>query len=197
MKFSSVSIGKKDEKWLSVVNGNSVKIQAGGLDIWENRDEFHFCYMEHTGDFTIAAKLESFRMSDLYAKAGIMARETLEDTSPHVFFTAFPDNSKRNNNNGGYEFQYRQIEGDVSYAIYPSDFTVEPPMHPVFCPQTWLKLIRKENAFLSYSSENGTDWKLYSSYELPLPKKLYLGMAVTSHNENEITTAVFSEVSVI
>ena len=46
-----------------------------------------------------------------YTKAGIMARADLSDDSPHVYFQVFPDNTPRNKNNGGCEFQYRVEKG--------------------------------------------------------------------------------------
>ena len=73
---------------------------AGGADIWEKSDQFHFVYKHLSGDFDIAVRVESFTPAHLYSKAGLMVRETLNADSPHLTFLVFSDNSPRNNNLG-------------------------------------------------------------------------------------------------
>lgn len=109
-------------------------IIAGGADIWGTEDQFHFCYVTVHDDFDIAVRLESLSMADLYTKAGIMARKSLLADSEHVFFMVFPDNSPRNKNNGGYEFQYREKMGEESFAIYPDDYSSEHAEFPIHYP---------------------------------------------------------------
>ena len=194
MSFLSIPIGQKYGYKSYVKDGETVEIKSGGADIWGKRDELMFYCKEIAGDFTAIARLESFEKSDLYAKAGIMARETPDDKSPHVILAAFPNNSKRNKNNGGYEFQYREKVGMNSFAIYPSDYVTEPPMYPADYPNVWLKLERKGDTFICYCGSNGSDWKLYSSYDLALSKNLYVGLAATAHSKDAMTVAKFSNV---
>ena len=80
-------------------------ITAGGADIWGRQDQFYFVSQQYVGNFDFKARLESLSRGDLYSKTGIMARESLQAGSKHVYLLAFPDNSPRNNNNGGFETQ--------------------------------------------------------------------------------------------
>ncbi len=75
-------------------------IVAGGADIWEKSDQFHFVHKQITRDFDIAVRVESFTPAHLYSKAGLMIRESLSTDSPHLMFLVFSDNSPRNNNLG-------------------------------------------------------------------------------------------------
>lgn len=195
MNFQSISVGLNG-KGSCIKTGEAVEIRSGGADIWGKHDEFMFYSTEATGDFTFVARLESFQLSDLYAKAGLMARETLDPGSRHVIFAAFPGNGKRNKNNGGYEFQYRIAAGLNSSAIYPSDYVTNPPAHSAVFPDVWLKLERKGNTFLCYSGATGSDWKFYSSYESALPGKVYIGLAVTAHSKKKMTLTKFSNIIV-
>ena len=120
-----------------------------------------------------------------------MAREDLSDSSLHVFYQVFPDNSPRNKNNGGCEFQYRSNKGGDMKAIYPDPQTSGNQFNVDF-PNTYIRLKRKGDIFESYFSNNNETWKLYSSYSLKMTDKLLIGLAVTSHNITNNTLAAFS-----
>jgi hypothetical protein len=173
---------------------NSFIITAGGADIWGIKDEFNFVYVERTGDFDLVSLIESLGAANLYTKAGLMAREDLTPGCRHIYFQVFPDNSPRNKNNGGYEFQYRQMKDGEMKAIYPKS-AVGTPEFPVAYPNTWIRLQRVKNEFTGYFSTDGKTWKVYTTFNLELPSKIYLGMAVTSHNVKETVSAKFSNIS--
>jgi hypothetical protein len=141
-------------------------------------------------------QVESLTAPHLYTKAGIMAREDLTAGSRHIFFQLFPDNRPRNKNNGGFEFQYRQSANGEMKAIYPAS-AVGTPEFPVAFPNTWIRLRRVKNDFTGYYSTDGLNWKVYTTYSLELPAKVYLGLAVTSHNPAASATAAFRNVSEI
>lgn len=170
-------------------------IVAGGADIWGVSDQFHFAYCKTIGDFDISARLESFSIADDYSKAGIMARESLDAGSKHVFNLSFPDNRPRNRNNGGFEFQYRIDDDTASAAIYPREHTSEPPAFPMAFSATWIRLKRIGDCFVSLCRITGGEWKPYSSFALPMETEIYLGFAVTSHNVERAVTAKFRDIS--
>lgn len=169
-----------------------VSITAAGNDIWGNNDQGYFYSMVYEGDFEFVIRVESFTRADLYSKAGIMARESLDPDSKHVFLLTFPDNDLRNNNNGGIEFAYRMQTGGASVAIYPPQCISTPPLFPASFPNVWLKLVRNQNEFQSFFCEDGKEWKPYSSLHIDLKQIVHLGLVVTSHNESISSTANFS-----
>lgn len=193
-KFKNTDIGHPAVKGSAKILNDGLQITAGGVDIWGTHDEFHFAYFEQTGDFDLAARIESLSGPHLYTKAGLMARQSLTDDSRHVFFQVFPNNSARNKNNGGYEFQYRQEDSGEMKAIYPSS-TEGQPEFPVNYPNTWIRLERTGNEFTGYYSADGKAWKVYTKFTLELPKKLFLGLAVTSHTPDKSAIAVFTDIS--
>ena len=172
------------------ISGDGFDITGGGADIWGTKDEFNFVYTERTGDFDIVTRIESLSAPHLYTKAGLMAREDLTAGSRHIYFQVFPNNNPRNKNNGGYEFQYRQLKDGDMKAIYPISAEGTPEF-PVSYPNTWIRLQRVKNDFTGYFSTDGTSWKIYTTYSLELPAKVYLGLAVTSHNKSDIASARF------
>jgi regulation of enolase protein 1 (concanavalin A-like superfamily) len=195
-KFKQTDIGKPAIAGTSTIDSNSISITAGGADVWGTKDEFRFSYFEQIGDFDLAARIQSLPAANLYTKAGLMAREELTDNCRHIFFQVFPNNNPRNKNNGGYEFQYRQLRGGEMKAIYPAKFDGVPEF-PVNYPNTWIRLKRAGNEFTGYYSADGKNWKVYATYQLELAKKVFLGLAVTSHNTKESATAVFRDISIL
>jgi hypothetical protein len=191
--FKNTDVGNPALKGTVAVSKEGFDITAGGADIWGVKDEFNFVYIENSGDFDIAAKVESLTAPHQYTKAGLMAREDLTAGSRHIYFQLFPDNKPRNKNNGGFEFQYRMQTGGEMKAIYPARFDGTPEF-PVTFPDTWIRLKRSGNVFEGYTGTDGKTWKLYTTFTLELPQKIFLGPAVTSHNKNEAATAKFRNI---
>jgi hypothetical protein len=195
MILSSADVGNPSIQGSVNQQAGRYEIVAGGEDIWGVSDQFHFAYILHAGDFDFKVRLETLDMPHLYTKAGIMARATLDADSPHVYMMAFPDNSPRNKNNGGCEFQYREAAGGDSAAIYPDDYTTEPPEFPAQYPNTWLRLKRNGDEFTAFYSADGQSWKRYTQFAMKLSHQLYLGLAITSHASDAAATAVVNDIT--
>lgn len=189
-KFKHADVGNPELSGVMGKSKDGIGITAGGADVWGTRDEFGFAFIEQTGDFDLFTRIESLSAAHLYTKAGIMAREELTDNCPHIFFQVFPNNNPRNKNNGGYEFQYRKEKGGEMKAIYPARFDGAPEF-PVNYPNTWIRLKRSGNEFTGFYSPDGKTWKVFTSFNMQLASKVYLGLAVTSHNTQKTATAVF------
>jgi hypothetical protein len=191
--FKHTDVGNPAIAGTVTVSDGGFDIIAGGADVWGVKDEFNFVYIEKTGDFDFAARVESLTATHQYTKAGLMAREDLTPGSRHIYFQIFPDNKPRNKNNGGFEYQYRQLTDGEMKAIYPVRFEGTPDF-PVTFPNTWIRLKRIGNKFTGYSGTDGKSWKEYATFTLNFPEKVYLGAAVTSHKTTEFTTAKFRNI---
>ena len=162
-------------------------VTGGGSDIYGTADQFRFHWTQKTGDFDIATRIESLDATDLYTKAGLMARESLAANSRNVMALIFPTNAARSNNTGGYEFQYRDTTAGTSASIYPSS-----PQPAQRLPNAWLRLQRSGNIFNAFYSRDGTNWTPYATHTLALSATVYFGMAVTAHNATSLATARFN-----
>ena len=165
-------------------------VVAGGVDIWETEDQFHFVSKTMTGDFDVAVRVASFIPAHLYSKAGLMIRETLTAESAHLMLVVFADDQPRNNNLGVYEMQFRAKVGVNCQAVYPAVLPPAPTEFPASYPNTWLRIARRENLFMAFGSSDGKSWRLYAQHEMPLSETVSVGPALTSHNaENEAKAA--------
>ncbi len=170
---------------------NGWDIVAGGADIWEKSDQFHFVHKKIAGDFEIAVRVESFKPAHLYSKAGLMVRESLDPDSPHLMFLVFSDNSPRNNNLGAYEMQFRSVAGGNCQAVYPAVRPPGPPEFPAAYPNSWLRVQRRGDQFTAFASTDGKAWKVYGVQTLKLPLVVHVGPALTSHNPQVLAKAIF------
>ena len=193
--FSYTDIGAATKTGTTKMAGNELEIVAGGADIWGKHDEFRFGFKTIQSDFDMRVQIVSLSKANQYTKAGIMARTDLSDSSQHVYFQIFPDNSPRNKNNGGCEFQYRTTAGGDMKAIYPDTQTAGNQFDVTF-PTIWIRLKRQGDVFESYFSNDNKTWIRYSTFTLKMPNELLVGLAVTSHNSGDFTTAKFGTVQV-
>lgn len=170
---------------------DKIKVYADGTDIFGTSDQFQYVYVEATGDFDVSVCLESFRITDPAAKAGIMARElnnpaaVLSDDR-HFMSAAFTADPTRNNN----FVEYREATGGITFA--PGA-----PRPGATYPTNWLRLKRTGPVLQGFSGPNGLDWTPMTAVDSTTntagayPATVRLGLAVTSHNAAQTTEAVF------
>ena len=158
---------------------NGFDITAGGQDIGGTADQFNFSFQRRSGNFDIQVRIESFDLSDAWAKAGLMARETTNANSRFASVLATPSLA-------GTFFLSRATTGGNATPTGAS---------PVNYPHTWLRLRRAGNLFNGYASVDGERWAQLGSVSMALPNTLYFGMAVASHSTNQTTTVQFRDVA--
>jgi regulation of enolase protein 1 (concanavalin A-like superfamily) len=160
----------------TTVSANSAyDITAGGAGIGSTSDQFRFLYKQITGDFDIKVRVESLSLSSVWAKAGLMARESLNSNSRNVFAFATPGSN-------GYKFQTRSTTGGAT-AIGGKG--------GVSYPNVWLRLKRVGNTFYAYRGTNGSTWTQYASTTMALPTTVFVGTAATSTYAKGATIAKF------
>ncbi|OWW27408.1 hypothetical protein B4Q04_07075 [Zobellia sp. OII3] len=165
------------------------EVTASGTDIWSSADEFHYVYRELTGDGEIVAQVMSLEATSVWAKAGVMMRNDLDANSVLAQMVISPN---PNNLGGvGHSFQDRPVKGA---AMGSANFTT-PQSVPGGFPH-YVRLVRSGNTFTGYVSETNGNWTLVGSKVLPMDETIFVGLATTSHNDDELTTAVFENVSV-
>ena len=191
MSYTNLDIGSPQLPGSATPVATGWDLIAGGADIWETSDQFHFLFQNLSGDFDISARVESFTPAHLYSKTGLMIRETLDADSAHIMFFVFSSDEPRNNNLGAYEMQFRPRSGDPCQAIYPAVLPPAPPEFPAAFPNSWLRVVRQGNRFSAYASTDGQTWKLYGEKDLPLANSLKVGPALTSHNPEQTAKASF------
>lgn len=151
---------------------------ADGGGIGGARDQFTFAYERRSGDFDVQARVAGLSLANMWSKAGLMARESLD--APSRFAAAFTTPGQ-----AGEFFEYRLSAGRPSVMLgnFPANY-----------PFTWTRLKRAGNQFSGYASLDGVTWTLLGTAALTLPSDLYVGLAASSGASGQATTAQFRDV---
>jgi phosphatidylserine/phosphatidylglycerophosphate/cardiolipin synthase-like enzyme/regulation of enolase protein 1 (concanavalin A-like superfamily) len=161
----------------SYSNGAFTVAGAGG-DIWGTSDAFRYVSQPTSGDVQITARVTAIQNTHQWAKAGIMLRQSLTASSPHVLLDVTPG--------GTIEFMTRASDGAATTLItYGSG-----------AAPRWLRLSRTGSTVTASVSSNGSTWTTLGSTTTSIPASANIGLAVTSHDVNTLNTSTFDNVSV-
>jgi len=160
----------------SYANG-TFTVHASGADIWGTSDEFHYVYQPLSGNGVITARVASLTNTNSWAKAGVMIRETLNANSTNAATVITPGQ--------GVAFQRRYFTGGTNGLTTRAAVPI---------PE-WVRLERNGTTFTAWHSDNGTSWTQIGSATIAMGTNVYVGLAVTSHNDGVVTTAQFDNVS--
>jgi hypothetical protein len=175
--FASAAVGNPRANGSEIVLTNGITLTSAGRDIGGTSDQFQFAYELFTGDFDVSVCLKSLSLSDAWAKAGLMARISLDAGSPFAATLATPAMA-------GDFFAYRASTNGNTSSVgrFPANY-----------PNTWLRLKRAGNSFTGYASYEGQVWTLLASTAISMPSQIYLGLAASSHNSTQLSAAQFGE----
>ena len=169
--WSSQDIGAPALAGLVGYNNGVFSVTAGGTDIWNFEDQFHFVYKSLTGDGTLTAKVNSMSGSEVasvWSKSGLMMRTSLDASSANVLVAA--------TSGRGITFQWRPAASERSQYV---------DVNSIKTPY-WIRLNRSGNLFTASASPDGVIWTPLGSETLSLPSTLYVGLALTSHNGGKL-----------
>ena len=159
-----------------------ITMSAAGTDIWDAVDEFRFVYKRLNGDGTIIARVDSIENTHVWAKGGVMIRESLDPGSRHAMVVVTPGS--------GVAFQRRLAASSTSTGTTEAG---------IVAPR-WVKLTRTGNELTAQHSADGVSWvdvgpdPAASQDTVVMGGTLYIGLALTSHSPNNPTTAEFSQI---
>jgi regulation of enolase protein 1 (concanavalin A-like superfamily) len=152
-------------------------VNGSGADIWGTVDEAYFVRRQITGDCDIRARVVSLSNTHVAAKAGVMIRESLNANSAHAMVNLTPS--------VGAEFIRRTTTGGASTATGNAGVTAP----------HWVRLVRSGNTFTAYRSADGVTWTTIGTETIAMGATVYVGFAVSSHNDGVLATAAVDNVS--
>ncbi len=173
LPFAPQDLGNPAVSSTVTVVSNGLNVTALGGGFGGNSDQGNFSYQVYTGNFDVSVRLAGLGLSDVFAKAGLMARENLTASSRFAAALATPAM------NGSF-FEWRDPAGSAanSTGSFPANY-----------PNTWLRLNRVGNVFTGFASYDGQTWTQLGSDTITMPSQVYLGFPVSSHSTNSVTTA--------
>src|SRR5665213_3072579 len=177
LPFAPQDLGSPEGGSTVTVAGDGLNVTVAGSDFGGSADQGNFSYQVYAGNFDVSVRLAGLGLSDVFAKAGLMARETLSVSSRFAAALATPAI------NGSF-FEWRDPTASASSTSgsFPANY-----------PNTWLRLKRFGNVFTGFASYDGQTWTQLGSDTITMPGQIYLGFSVSSHSTNAVTTAQFRD----
>ncbi len=161
----------------SFLNGN-FNVLASGNDIWETADTFHYAYKTLAGDGQIVAHISSLQYTDPWAKAGVMFRESNSPGAKYALMAITAHNSS--------VYQWRPADDQGSHNT-DGVATLIP---------TWVRLTRAGDLFTGEISVDGKQWTTVDMITIPMKKTIYVGLALSAHNNSVLNSTLFDNVVV-
>jgi hypothetical protein len=154
-------------------------LSGSGVDIWGTSDAFRYVYQEFNEEEDIDFKIRvaSLSKTDVWAKAGLMVRQSLDANSIFASTLVSAEN--------GSHFQTRESAGASALSITGPN--IDAPV--------WLRILKVQDTISGFISGDGESREKISSVELGLNGSYYAGLAVCSHNDTILSTAVFTDMT--
>ncbi len=166
----------------AMAGGGAITVKAGGDDIWNTSDAFHYVYVPVSGDFQFVARVTRLDFADYWSKAGVMLRDNLSASA------AFTHMMVNFGGDTGYQWRLNN-GGGCDWTPGPSPSF---PMEPV-----WERMTRTGNVVSADYSPDGVTWQNIGTETPAIGTNAYIGLAVTAHNNSTFTTAVFDNVGFV
>jgi regulation of enolase protein 1 (concanavalin A-like superfamily) len=176
--FVASDIGAVGLAGSTSVSGNTFTVKGAGGDIYGNADAFHYYHRELSGNGSITVKVTSLSNTHVWAKAGVMIRESNAAGAKQVYAGITPTN--------GLELLRRE----------QTDGATTPIGVPGGTPR-WVRLVRAGNLFTASSSLDGVSWTAIGSATVVMGASVRVGLAVTSHDTGLLNTGVFESLAVV
>lgn len=154
------------------------KITGGGANMWLRQDAFRFLWKKVSGDVAITADVRFVGTGvNPHRKAALIIRQTAEPGSAYADAALHGD--------GLTSLQYRPTPDALTLEVR-SDLKAP----------TRLRIERRGNEFLMLAGPPGGELKPTGPVTVALQDPVYAGLAVCSHDESVLETAIFSNVKV-
>jgi hypothetical protein len=196
-KGSTLDLSKWHVTWLGdaqtqdqgiAVNDSTLKITAGGYDIWNDYDNGLFLWQPATGDFQATLEVRTLKMVASSTACGIMVRSSTDLHSPNVFCKTMI---------AGTHLQFRANVGDQEGPGSVSAGRLPWGDGAGNGPTMQLRLTRVGGSFTSARSfDGGVTWERLHDADHPdtdtvqvdMPDDVLVGIAVSAVNGDAGTT---------
>ena len=154
-------------------------VKGSGADIWAQADACQFVWQPVAGDCEIVARVISIQSVNQWTKIGLMIRADLSKDASHGGVFVYPGNNA--------QFISRKTAGKPSTGK-------NKPGVPL---PHWLKVARQGATIIGYDSADGQTWNETGRETLDgIEGAAFVGLAVSSHVNNKLATAQFTDVRV-
>ena len=157
----------------------SYTVTGSGYNVWFDHDEFHYVWKRLTGDFILRANAQLVGDgTDPHRKLGWMVRSSLDSNAAHVSAAVHGD--------GLSSLQFRRTAGGETEEFKST----------VAAPDV-IQLARSGGTYTMSVAAAGNPLMNVDPLDADLGDEVYVGLFVTSHNEDVVEQAAFWNVRIV
>lgn len=151
-------------------------VSSAGVNMWDVRDEFHFIWTRHSGDFRLRARVEFLGPNhEPHRKAGCIVRAGFADNAPYVDGALHGD--------GLTALQYRRTAGAISEHVVSSIRGAD-----------LVEFERRGEVFTMRAARQDEPFATSELTGVELSGDLLVGLFLCSHNVDVVERAAFHDV---
>ncbi len=178
--WADLDIGSPSIAGSASYSGTTYTVKGSGADIWGTSDQFNYAYTaDASANTTIIARVATQTNTNGWAKSGVMIRDTTAAGAIYVGVYITPGE--------GASMQYRSTTG-ASAINGPNTTGLVAPY--------WVRLVRSGSTFTGSISPDGYTWTTMGTATVTLGSSPLQGLAVSSHDNTQLNTSTFDNVSV-
>jgi hypothetical protein len=153
-------------------------IAAAAVNMWGQRDEFHFVWKRMTGDFILQTPVQLLGNGvDAHRKAGVIVRPNEDADAPYVDAIVHGD--------GLTSLQFRRTKGAATEERASSTKGADV-----------LQIERQGTSYIMSAAKFGEPFTNTEIADIPLGDDVLVGLVLCSHNADVTERAVFSNVRI-
>ena len=176
---SAVGTGSKPGSCTYDAAQQRYTITGGGANIWADHDDFHYVWRRIRGNFIVTMRAQFLGAGvEAHRKLGWMVRASLDTGSPNISTGIHGD--------GLNSLQFRRTPGGRTEQVISS-----------LTGADVIQLERKQNTYIMSLARFGELFVTTQIADLELGDELYVGLAVCSHNDAVLETAIFHNVRIV
>lgn len=181
--WTSTDVGAVGAAGSTSESAGTIVVSGSGAQLETAQDEFRFVHLPMTSDGEIVARVVSMDYTHPKGRSGIMFRAGTTDNAPFAFVGIGPGASA--------VFQLRDTTGDTTSLIGEATRLPMP---------RWLRLKRTGTSVTAYHAADSAgvrgEWQQIGSTRTlaSLPNTVNAGLAVNSHADATLATALFDNV---
>lgn len=155
-------------------------VTAGGANMWNTRDEFHFVWRRVKGDFILQARLEfSGPGVEPHRKAGVIARSSIDSSASYVDGAI--------HGVGMAALQMRRQSSAMSEMMVAAEAQ----------GADFMQLESRGNTYIASAAKSGEPLTQREVDQLDLGDELYVGLFLCAHEPQAAEKAIFRDVHII
>jgi TolB protein len=154
-------------------------LSAGGVNMWAQKDEFHFVSKRMTGDFILQARVELVGQGvDPHRKVGLMVRPSQDADAPYVDGMVHGD--------GLTSLQFRRTKGAITEQVQSTVKGADV-----------IQIERKGQTYIFSAAKFGEPFTNSEISDVNLGDEVLVGLALCSHNPEVTERAIFKDVRLV